>query len=115
VASRRCPVEPQPLGRSGAGDHRCPGVFKDICPVVRHLLSVLVLRLTHLTAPAGSPAPNPIPGVPRPLIHGADNTKLEAHYRMLMNQLACSRLVATSLSQPGRPLQSDREHHRVLE
>jgi hypothetical protein len=46
VASRRCPVEPQPLGRSGAGDHRCPGVFKGICPVVRHLLSVLVLRLT---------------------------------------------------------------------
>jgi DNA-binding GntR family transcriptional regulator len=49
------------------------------------------------------------------LIHGANNTKLEAHYRMLMNQLAYSRPVATSLSQPGRPLQSDREHHRVLE
>lgn len=49
------------------------------------------------------------------LIRGADNTKLEAHYRMLMNQLAYSRLVATSLSQPGRPLQSDREHHLVLE
>lgn len=49
------------------------------------------------------------------IIRGADNSKLEAHYRMLMNQLAYPRLVATSLSQPGRPLQSDREHHRVLE
>ena len=49
------------------------------------------------------------------LIVGADNRKLEAHYRMLMNQLAYSRLVTTSLSQPGRPLQSDREHHHVLE
>jgi len=49
------------------------------------------------------------------LIVGADNSKLEAHYRMLMNQLAYSRLVMTSLGQPGRPLQSDREHHHVLE
>lgn len=49
------------------------------------------------------------------LILGADNTKLEAHYRILMNQLAYSRLVNTSLSQPGRPVQSDREHHNVLE
>ena len=49
------------------------------------------------------------------LIAGADNTKLQAHYRILMNQLAYSRLVNTSLSQPGRVLQSDREHHRVLE
>jgi DNA-binding GntR family transcriptional regulator len=49
------------------------------------------------------------------LIVGADNTKLEAHYRMLMNQLAYARLVHTSLSQPGRPLQSDREHHHVLD
>jgi DNA-binding GntR family transcriptional regulator len=49
------------------------------------------------------------------LIVGADNSKLEAHYRMLMNQLAYPRLVTTSLSQPGRPLQSDREHHRVLD
>jgi len=46
---------------------------------------------------------------------GSDNTKLEAHYRILMNQLAYSRLVATSLSQPGRPAQSDQEHHRVVE
>ena len=49
------------------------------------------------------------------LISGADNHKLEAHYRMLMNQLAYSRLVTTSLGQPSRPLQSDREHHHVLE
>ena len=50
------------------------------------------------------------------LIAGADNSKLEAHYRMLMNQLAYySRLVHTSLSRPGRALQSDREHHVVLE
>lgn len=49
------------------------------------------------------------------IVAGADNTKLEAHYRMLMNQLAYSRLVPTSLSQPGRPLQTDREHHRVVE
>jgi DNA-binding GntR family transcriptional regulator len=49
------------------------------------------------------------------LIVGADNTKLEAHYRTLMNQLAYARLVHTSLSQPGRPLQSDREHHHVLD
>jgi len=48
------------------------------------------------------------------LIAGSDNAKLETHYRMLMNQLAYARLVATSLSQPGRPLQSDREHHEVL-
>lgn len=49
------------------------------------------------------------------LVLGADNNKLQAHYRMLMNQLSYSRLVNTSLSQPGRPLQSDREHHLVLE
>ncbi len=49
------------------------------------------------------------------IIVGADNGKLEAHYRMLMNQLAYPQLVKTSLSQPGRPLQSDREHHVVVE
>ena len=49
------------------------------------------------------------------LVIGADNTKLQAHYRLLMNQLAWSRLINTSLSQAGRLLQSDREHHRVLE
>jgi DNA-binding GntR family transcriptional regulator len=49
------------------------------------------------------------------LIRGADNSKLKSHYRTLMNQLAYSRLVHTSLSQPGRPLQSEREHHDVLD
>ena len=49
------------------------------------------------------------------LIVGSDNRKLEAHYRTLMNQLAYPRLVTTSLSQPGRPAQSDQEHHRVVE
>ncbi|WP_018599901.1 GntR family transcriptional regulator [Mycobacterium sp. 155] len=49
------------------------------------------------------------------LIVGADNAKLESHYRTLMNQLAYSRLVTTSLSQPGRPLQSNREHRQVFE
>lgn len=48
------------------------------------------------------------------LIQGSDNTKLIAHYRILMNQLAFSRLVSTSLSQPGRLAQSESEHHRVL-
>lgn len=49
------------------------------------------------------------------LIVGADNSKLEAHYRTLMNQLAYSRLVTTSLDQPGRPMQSGREHQLVLD
>ena len=49
------------------------------------------------------------------LIQGADNAKLRNHYDLLMNQLAYSRLVATSLSQPGRVMQSEAEHHRVLD
>ncbi|MDI9947878.1 MULTISPECIES: GntR family transcriptional regulator [Rhodococcus] len=49
------------------------------------------------------------------LIAGADNGKLATHYRLLMNQLAYGRLVKTSLSQPGRSLESEREHHTVLE
>lgn len=49
------------------------------------------------------------------LIQGADNAKLQGHYRTLMNQLAYQRLVKTSLGQPGRPLQSDAEHHHVVE
>jgi DNA-binding GntR family transcriptional regulator len=49
------------------------------------------------------------------IVLGADNSKLLAHYRTLMNQLAYSRLVNTSLRQPGRAMQSDREHHLVLE
>lgn len=48
------------------------------------------------------------------IVVGADNSKLEAHYRTLMNQLAYARLVRTSLSRPGRLVESDDEHHRVL-
>lgn len=49
------------------------------------------------------------------LIQGSDNSKLQVLYRMLMNQLAYARLVSTSLAQPGRLVQSEREHHRVLD
>jgi DNA-binding GntR family transcriptional regulator len=49
------------------------------------------------------------------LIAGADNAKLAAHYRTLMNQLAYGRLVRASLSQPGRPSESENEHQRVLD
>ncbi|MDQ1105457.1 GntR family transcriptional regulator [Nocardioides zeae] len=49
------------------------------------------------------------------LIQGCDNQKLQAHYRTLMNQLAYARLVQTSLDQPGRPLESEREHQMVLQ
>lgn len=49
------------------------------------------------------------------IICGADNAKLEGHYRTLMNQLAYQRLVKTSLGQPGRPTKSDSEHHHVVE
>jgi DNA-binding GntR family transcriptional regulator len=46
---------------------------------------------------------------------GADNTKLLAAYRLLMNQLAYGRLVRTSLGRPGRLPRSLAEHRRVLE
>ncbi|MFD5123058.1 GntR family transcriptional regulator [Streptomyces sp. NPDC058385] len=49
------------------------------------------------------------------IITGADNGKLEAHYRTLMNQLAYARLVRTTLAQPGRIRESDHEHHQVLD
>ncbi len=49
------------------------------------------------------------------IVRGADNQKLAAHYQTLMNQLAYPRLVMTSLNRPGRPFESDREHHLVLE
>ncbi|MEV6700358.1 GntR family transcriptional regulator [Streptomyces sp. NPDC051453] len=49
------------------------------------------------------------------IITGADNGKLEAHYRTLMNQLAYARLVRTTLAQPGRLRESDHEHHQVLD
>ncbi|MGW7255295.1 FCD domain-containing protein [Streptomyces sp. NPDC054834] len=49
------------------------------------------------------------------IVVGADNSKLEAHYRTLMNQLAYARPVRTSLAQPGRLTESDHEHHRVVD
>ena len=48
------------------------------------------------------------------IVRGAENAKLLAHYNTLMNQLAYARLVTTSLSRPGRVLESDKEHQRVL-
>ncbi|WP_229756312.1 GntR family transcriptional regulator [Cnuibacter physcomitrellae] len=49
------------------------------------------------------------------IIEGADNDKLAQHYRMMMNQLAYTRLVQTSLSKPGRLVESETEHHHVLD
>jgi DNA-binding GntR family transcriptional regulator len=49
------------------------------------------------------------------IVRGADNGKLAAHYRTLMNQLAYHRLVLTSLRRPGRPGASVHEHHEILE
>ncbi|WP_260327121.1 hypothetical protein [Streptomyces sp. TLI_185] len=45
----------------------------------------------------------------------ATTSKLQAHYRIQMNQLAHFQMVNTSLSQPGRATQSDHGHHPVLE
>jgi DNA-binding GntR family transcriptional regulator len=49
------------------------------------------------------------------IVRGADNGKLAAHYRTLMNQLAYHRLVLTSLGRPGRPDASANEHHMIFE
>jgi DNA-binding GntR family transcriptional regulator len=49
------------------------------------------------------------------LILAADNAKLEAHYRMLMNQLAYTRLVTSSTAEPSQLPRSDQEHRRVLQ
>ncbi|HEY0248269.1 MAG TPA: GntR family transcriptional regulator [Gryllotalpicola sp.] len=51
----------------------------------------------------------------RLIIAGSGNQKLAFHYRMLMNQLAFSRFVHTSLSRPGRLGESEAEHHRVAD
>lgn len=48
------------------------------------------------------------------LIDGADNSRLSAHYRTLMNQLAYHRLVITSLKHAGRLGASLHEHKLVL-
>lgn len=49
------------------------------------------------------------------VVAGAGNVKLTTHYRMLMNQLTPARLIATSLSVPGRPAESVAEHRAILE
>ncbi|MFD5454984.1 FCD domain-containing protein [Streptomyces olivaceus] len=69
---------------------------------------------------APRPAPTPrtarvVHAVHELIVVGADNGKLEAHYRTLMNQLAYARLVRVTLAQPGRIHESDHEHHQVLD
>jgi len=49
------------------------------------------------------------------IVLGAGNSKLTAHYTMLMNQLAFPRLVSASLSVPGRFAKSEDEHHHMLD
>ena len=49
------------------------------------------------------------------IVTGADNSRLDAHYRTLMNQLAYHRLVSSSLTRPGRLGASLSEHRQVLE
>jgi DNA-binding GntR family transcriptional regulator len=49
------------------------------------------------------------------IVEGADQAKLAAHYRTLMNQLAYHRLVVASLQRPGRPDRSLAEHRAVLD
>lgn len=49
------------------------------------------------------------------LIRGADNSKLTETYTWLMNQLAYQRLVESTVADPKRLTESDREHHKVLE
>lgn len=49
------------------------------------------------------------------LVAGADNAKLSEHYDMLMNQLAYHRIVAQSLTLPGRLEASLSEHGRILD
>lgn len=47
------------------------------------------------------------------LLVGADNRKLVAHYRTLMNQLAYHRLVVRTVAHPGRLARSIAEHRQV--
>lgn len=49
------------------------------------------------------------------LLSGADNRKLDAHYRTLMNQLAYHRMVVKTVSHPGRLARSIDEHRLVAE
>jgi DNA-binding GntR family transcriptional regulator len=49
------------------------------------------------------------------IVEAAGNSKLMAHYRTLMNQLAYQRLVLTAAGQPGRLERSLGEHARIIE
>lgn len=49
------------------------------------------------------------------VIRGAANTKLTQHYRTMMNQLAYPRMVQATLARPGRLVESETEHDRVLD
>ncbi|KAB1660850.1 GntR family transcriptional regulator [Pseudoclavibacter sp. CFCC 13796] len=49
------------------------------------------------------------------IVQGSSNEKLQAHYELLMNQLAYQRLVLKSVAQPGRMAHSMQEHEAVLE
>lgn len=49
------------------------------------------------------------------LVMGSQNKKLIEHYDRLMNQLTYHRLVLKTVSIPGRPQQSNREHSAVVE
>lgn len=49
------------------------------------------------------------------IIVGADNRKLEAHYRTLMNQLAYHRMIVKTVAHPGRLARSVDEHRLVAE
>jgi len=49
------------------------------------------------------------------IVLGSGNSKLVAHYTMLMNQLAFPRLVSASLSVPGRFAKSEDEHRHMLD
>jgi DNA-binding GntR family transcriptional regulator len=48
------------------------------------------------------------------LVRGANNQKLLAHHRILMNQFAYNRLVFSSLQQPGRLVASLDEHAIIV-
>jgi DNA-binding GntR family transcriptional regulator len=49
------------------------------------------------------------------IVEGAGNSKLQAHYTILINQLALPRLVSASLSVPGRFAKSEDEHRLLLD
>lgn len=49
------------------------------------------------------------------LFSGADNRKLDDHYRTLMNQLAYHRMIVKTVAHPGRLARSIAEHRLVAE